>query len=302
MNKQERYSNSYSTISRHILSAIFLFALHQNLFAQEADSATVRRTGTFAGLGIGSGRSEILMDGILSLSGLAPAKKNGVVASIDIGHFFSGGFGISTGVSYTNFRGETNLGSYQNKFNAKDSENESYERRVTGYNIKELQNIGILGIPVTLLFRLPLGRIAGISFQTGVNAGIPIQKKYDSRGTFTYKGYYPAYNVLLENLPQYGFPSNAAVRTESTPELQPLWLEVTASAGIDFFPAKKFQVLCALNYSHTLTDISGYTLPEKFQLTVDTDHINSMMGGSSRTSAQFLGIKISLRYYLAGNF
>ena len=47
--------------------------------------------------------------------------------------------------------------------------------------------------------------IKGFMIQGGVNMAIISKNSYTSTGTFTYKGYYPAYNVLLENLPNYAF-------------------------------------------------------------------------------------------------
>jgi hypothetical protein len=164
----------------------------------------------------------------------------------------------------------------------------------------EDQNIGILAVPFCINLRLPLSKKVGFFVQGGVNIAIPIIKKYHSSGTFTYKGYYPAYNVLLENLPLYGFPSNAYVETSGNLELKPVCFEVIASAGVDFFVQKKFQFALATCYNQSISNLSGYTQFEKFQLSPDMSQINSMMGGSSKATIQALGLKISIRYFLPG--
>ena len=238
---------------------------------------------------------------MLSVSGLVSGMKNDITGSLDFGYFFTNIFGVTSGLSYTGYKGQLTLDSYQNKFSATDSENESYERRVSGKNITEDQNIGFLGIPVCLNLRLPAGKKFGFFLQAGINFAFPVNKKYVSNGTFTYKGYYPAYNVLLEDLPAYGFPGNAAVMSEGTLNLNPVSFDAIASAGFDILIRKKFQLLMAATYNQSLSNIADYSAPEKFQLSTDVDHVYSMMGGSNKVTVQSMGLKISLRYFLTAH-
>jgi hypothetical protein len=281
-----------------VLPVLMMFIFHHELHSQEADSSAVVRPGFYVGISMGAGQSKINHEGVLSVSGLAAGTKNDILSSLDVGYFFTPVFGISSGISYTSYRGQITLDSYQNKFTASDSENETYERRVSGKNITEDQNIGFLGIPVCLNLRLPAGKTLGLFLQAGLNFAFPVNKKFTSNGTFTYKGYYPAYNVLLEDLPAYGFPGNAAVRSEGTLNLNPVCFEAIASAGFDILISKKFQLLVAAAYNQSLTSIADYPDPEKFQLSTDVNQINSMMGGSNKTTVQSMGLKISLRYFL----
>jgi hypothetical protein len=287
-----------NALKQLLLPALMVFIFHHELHSQEADSSAVVKPGLYVGISMGTGQSKINHDGVLSVSGLVSGTKNDILGSLDVGYFFNPVFGISTGLSYASYQGQLTLDSYQNKFSATDSENETYERRVSGKNITEDQNIGFLGIPVCLNLRLPAGKTFGLFLQAGLNFAFPVNKKFTSNGTFTYKGYYPAYNVLLEDLPAYGFPSNAAVRSEGTLNLKPVCFEAIASAGFDILIRKKFQLLMAATYNQSLTSIADYPDPEKFQLSTDVNQIYSVMGGSNKATVQSLGLKISLRYFL----
>jgi len=138
----------------------------------------------------------------------------------------------------------------------------------------------------------------GFYLQPGINLAIPITKKYTSSGIFTYKGFYPAYNVLLENLPAYGFPSNINGVTDGTLTIKSLNINALVSAGFDFSIQKNIQIGVGVSYSKSLSNISDYTSPDKFQLSSDANQINSLMGGSSKATVQSLGVNVRLRYFL----
>ena len=284
--------------NRLLLIVGMMILLQPAIFAQEADSIRVRQKGWFAGLTFGASQSQISEAGMLSVSALQNSGLSGLTGSAVAGYAFSDYFGISSGIRYLSFNNQVTLNSYQNKFNTTDSENEAYERQVSGTGIIEKQTIGLLGVPVCLNFRIPVGRRAGFSLKTGIDLVVPVEKKYHSSGTLTYKGYYSKYNVLLENLPAYGFPTNALQSADGALDLKPLWLDASASIGVDFFIRKNLQAAIAVNFTQSLSDVQSYSSPDKFQLSTDINQINSMMGGSSKTTLQSTGLEFSLRYYL----
>ncbi len=285
-------------LRQFLFTAFLMFIFHHEIFSQEADSSKVKQPGFFVGLTMGSAQSQINHEGMLSVSDLHSDKKNGVMGSLEIGYFFSDYIGLSSGIGFISANGQVSLDSYQNKFNTTDSENEAYERQVSGTDMKEVQNIGFLSVPICLNIRLPFNKKMGLFLQTGIDVAVPIIKKTHSSGTFTYKGYYPAYNVLLENLPAYGFPSNTSMVADGKLELKPLCFDAIAAAGFDFFIQKKMQIAIAAYYNKSLSNVSAYASPEKFQLSSDVNQMNSLMGGSSKVTVQSMGLKIMLRYYL----
>ncbi len=295
--KQSDLKYKSATLKQLLLASLLLLFSCQKTFSQESDSTRVKPPGLFVGISGGPDQSQILNTGMLTIGKSVSNQANGMTGSLEAGYFFSKWFGLSTGIGYTSFKGQLTLASYQNKFNTTDSENETYERQVTGTAITENQNIGMVSIPLNLNVRLPLGNKLGFFVQGGLEAAIPVQKSYQSSGTFTFKGYYPSYNVLLQNLPAYGFPSNAAIATNGSLKLNSLCLSATGTAGFDLFIQEKMQLAIAATYGQSLSSISAYKQPEKFQLSSDITQINSLMGGSSQATIQAMGVKISLRYF-----
>jgi len=285
-------------IKQILILAFMIICYRHEVFSQETDINTENQPGMFVGISLGPSQSYVKNVGTLSVSELLSFKKNSFFGSLEFGYFFSKNIGLSSGISFISYKTQLTLDTYHNEFNTTDSENESYERRVTGSGIIEVQNIDFLSIPFCIDLRLPFNETIGFFLQTGVNMAVPISKNYNSSGTFTYKGYYPAYNVLLENLPVYGFPSNKNINTDGELELKPFGFNATASAGIDLFLTDNIQIAVAACYDRSLSSISNYSLPDNFQLSSDPEQINSLMEGSSKATVQSMGMKIIFRYYL----
>jgi hypothetical protein len=285
-------------IARIISTLFILIHMEGLILSQEAAQSKPDHPKFFIGIGGGPLRSKEILEVIPSLSGFTSIEKNTYSGIFELGYYFSRGFGLSTGLEYNAFSGELNLSSYEGKYNTKDSENESYERRISGSDIKELQNIAFIKVPVCINLQLFLGKRFGFYIQGGINLSHPLTKEYTSSGTFTYSGYYPAYNVVFQNLPAYGFSSNAKVSSGGELLLKSINYEGLASAGFQCFVSKKIQLTLMATYNRSLSTMAEYTSPETFQLSTDINTINSMMGGSSNVTAESMGIRFTLRYYL----
>lgn len=286
--------------NKHFLITIaVLLAFHSSVYPQGTDISGRKLPMFYFGLCAGPAQTHILNDGVLSVSELSSGKKISYFGDLSAGVLITNYFGLSAGIGYSSYSSQLSLASYESSYSTTDSENETYDRRITGNNIMELQKISFLNVPVSLNFSLPFkNNKLGIFLHTAINLSFPSHITYTSDGTFTYKGYYPAYNVLLEDLPAYGFPSKMYTKSGGELELKSLIMQALATAGLEFFVNKKIQIAAGVCYNRSLSNISEYASPEKFQLSSGTDQINSLMGGSSKVTVQSLGLKIIFRYYL----
>jgi hypothetical protein len=284
---------------RQILLAVFLILCFQDwVFSQGTDIAGQKKQNLYFGLSLEPSQTLINNEGTLAVSNLVSNKMTSFSGSLELGYFFSKNFGLSSGLGFVSYKTQLTLGGYQSNFITTDSEFESYERRISGSGIKEEQKISTLCIPLYVNLRLPVNETMGLFLQTGFNMSFPLNKNYTSSGTFSYKGYYPAYNVLLEGIPEHGFASNTGCKASGNLELKPFGLNAIISGGLDFFLQKNMQLAFAVSYNRSLSNISDYSSPDKFQLSTDPAHLNTLMAGSSKATVQSLGLKIILRYYL----
>ncbi len=291
---------------RQIFIIVFLLLCFQNeAISQNNDTIKGKDTtkrikpGLFIGGSIGLSQTSIKCVGTLAVSQLASSSRSSYLGSLEVGYFFSKYLGLSSGFSYVSYKSQLTLANYQNNFSTTDSEKDVFEMRVTGSNIKELQTVDVLSIPLCVNLRVPFSKQVGLYFKGGVNLAFPLSQKYSSSGTFTYKGFYPAYNDLLENLPAYGFPTNKSLAVDGQLKLKTMGVNMIASGGLDFFIKKKMQIALGVSFSNTSLGVKdGSTSMDKFQLSPDAEHINSFVGGSSKTTAKSMGVEFTFRYFL----
>jgi hypothetical protein len=287
-----------TNIKSTLLFIVLIQFSGNSAFTQESKTVRSAHPKFFICINGGAAVSQEINSAVKSISGLTTVDKNTFSGTFGLGYFFSRSFGLSTGLEYCTYGSELSLKSYNNKFTTTDSENETYERLISGSGIKEIQNITFAKVPLCLNLQFFIGNMFGIYIQAGANLVRPLKQEYAGSGTFSYVGYYPAYNVTFQNLPAYGFPGNAAVSTKGQLKLKSTNFEGLAGAGFHCFVSKKIQVTLGATYTRSFSTISGYSAPEKFQLSSDIDNINSMMGGSSNVTAQAMGVRLGIRYYL----
>ena len=278
-----------------LLPLLLVMALRGTMLAQGGDS--IRGKGLYIGLNAGPSQTLITNTGTGSVAGILSNKVIKFGGSAEVGYNFSKYIGLSSGLGYSSYGSQIKLDTYQNKLNAIDSEKEAYELRVTGTFIKDDQTINYLYVPIYLNLRLPLTGEIGLFLQSGVNLSFPLKTSYSSEGTFTYKGYYSMYNVLLENLPTHGFPTNKLTTANGSMEVKSFSAFVVASAGVDFFVNDNIQLALAATWNKSLSDVSAYAVNGQYQLSTAVDSINSFMGGSSAVSAESIGISVKVRYF-----
>ncbi len=285
------------TLSIHniLLTAFLLLSSSQALFSQGNDSIRVK--GLFVGLSFGPSQSKILNEGASAVSSSVSKEMNAYSGAAEVGYYFSKYFGLTSGIGYSTYNAQVTLASWQSKFSAIDSEKENFEMRASGTNITEDQKLSYLTVPVYLNFRLPFSKSVGLFLQSGVNLAIPVGKDYSSTGTFTYKGYYSKYNVLLENLPLYGFPSSKSTTTAGQLGVKSWTVFAVASAGLDFFVAENLQISLAASYCRSISDVSAQKANDQYQLSPAADQLHSLMEGSSKVSVESKGLSIILRRY-----
>jgi len=280
-----------------ILYFIILLLLQTNLHSQDLNNKPQRQYKWFIGVSGGPAQTNITIDGMSVISGVEMTKKTSYCLSLDAGYFFSKYFGISTGIGLSPYFTLLSLDTYSNSLDTVDSENENYERRISGNNIEENEKIYFLEIPVMLNFQYPFSKAVGFYAQGGINLAIPVNNNYSSSGTYSYSGYYPAYNVLLEDIPYEGFKSNVKNDVTGGLKVNNINAELVASGGFYFCTEKKYQISVGFFYKSMLSDISDYSPVTDFQLSTHENQVRSLMEGSVKAAASSMGILVSLRYY-----
>lgn len=285
--------------TRILIIVILLLALAKiPALSQGTDLESSYMKKLYVGLSISPAQTSILNNGISDISQAKSTKRNAVFISIDGGYFFSKYFGLSSGIGYSSYLTDLALGTYNTTYTTTDTDQDIYERRISGAGIEEIQKIGMLSIPVMATLQIPFNPNFGLDIQTGLNFSVPVTKNYSSTGTFTYSGYYPVYKVLISDVPYEGFQSNVLNDTNGDLELNTFNPEFIVTGGMYLLMKNKIQISLGLFYNKLLSNISGYSETDTFTLSEYPDKLNTLMGGSTKTTTQALGIRVGFRYYI----
>ncbi len=179
-----------------ILAVLFSLSI---MAAEPADTTVVRYdTGSFLHFGIGGGLGQF---GYSLQGGNTTTFMPSFTADIHYTYFFLPWFGLGTGVHLSYYTSQANLTEQMTWAGQTDTEGDSYTHRVDFSNWRERQHDIMLEIPLALSFKAKPGK-GGFYFNTGVKAGIPVYASYvHNRGDLIHSGYYPEWDVVMEQLP-----------------------------------------------------------------------------------------------------
>ena len=283
-----------------LLSSFAAIMLNNELFPQGTDSrrAIENKNKFYIGINITPQQTDILNEGFSSA--LSVTGGNALNISVDAAYYFSKFIGAGLGAGFSPYSTQIDLAAYNASYDAVDNDTppEEYSMLISGSSISESQKISFISIPVRLAFRIPAGNKLGFFLNGGVSIEVPVIKTFEGTGVFTYKGYYEQYPVTLENIPEYGFVNNYQTNVSGDLEVNSLNFALNASGGLFVYLGTSFQISLGASFIKSLTGISGYADNQEFLITSVKDQMYSIMGGSTKTGIQALGISLGVRYFL----
>ena len=282
-----------------LLAGVVFSMVRFNGYSQGTDIRSVKQKHFYIGFSAGTGQSSLAATANSSLSNLVSKKGTSFAGTFEIGYSFNRIIGLSTGVGYTMYSTGLSLASYTNAYDTTDSEHEQYNRRISGSNITESQKLSFVNIPLALNLQIPFSNSFGLYIQGGINFSIPMQKNFNSTGTFSYSGYYPAYNVVISGVSYEGFMSNYKNSADGTMALKSMYQELFASAGLQMTIHNSIQIALGGFYNKMLSDLSGNSsTSSSFHLSSGPGKMESLIQGTTKPSLSSMGVKITLRFYL----
>lgn len=133
----------------------------------------------------------------------------GIDAGLFYGHFFNKTVGLGVGLNYTwaNANALYNWSEVSTGLTHPNNPNTLYNLSTTYTDWKERQTMGILSIPVEVLFRKELSNRWAFIGGVGLSIDFPIHGSYSPMGgTYATTGVFPKLgNYTISNLPEHGF-------------------------------------------------------------------------------------------------
>jgi OmpA-OmpF porin, OOP family len=235
--------------------------------------------------------------GSYGLSGLSGKVENGSITpgmayqlSLNGKYFFTSNIGVGIGAGYSAYSSTAELTTYSANIASTDDENENFEYRITASGINEEQKLSALEIPIFLAYRKSLSEKLGMFGNAGLKFSLPLSATYQSTGgTIETRGYYPAYNIELHNMPNHGFEKVENISYSGNLTTQMAY-SLFANAGITL-PLGKMGINIGVYGSYGLNSVLK---PEATQLMVYPGEYRSVTALAEKVALISGGLKFGL--------
>lgn len=183
----------------------------------------------------------------------------GYFGGLELRNYLAGrapyGLSLSLGVNMTQFTTDVELGKYANVFVAKDLESESYYHIVDAKAVKSTWDLQYLDVPLKLNLDLKLSKGLSFFINGGVNISYLLSGTYTQSGIYSYRAYYPQYNITLSDKPSLGLGKDVNEKSEGDLNMKDMHLSWTAGLGFGF-NFKSFSVLMGASMQQSLGSIT----------------------------------------------
>ena len=240
---------------------------------------------------------QLEIGGGYGLSGLSGKIENGSISpgmgyqlSLNGKYFFTSNIGVGIGAGYSAYSSKAELTTYSANIASTDDENENFEYRIAASGIKEEQKLSALEIPIFLAYRKSLSEKLGLFGNVGLKFSLPLLATYKcTEGTTETRGYYPAFNVELYNMPNHGFEKVENINYSGDLSTQMAY-SLFANAGITI-PVGKIGINIGVYGSYGLNSVLK---PVASQLMVYPMKYQSVTSLAEKISLVSGGVKIGV--------
>ncbi|MDP4210201.1 MAG: OmpA family protein [Bacteroidota bacterium] len=206
----------------------------------------------------------------------------GYNGGLDLAYYFIAGeklkFGLSAGVNYSFYKALRIL-NYNDSIKTVDADNDQFTLYQKGDNIRETQNASFIDIPVLLRLEYVPFPHFGVYLHAGGYYSSALNAKYNISMTYTAKGYYPKYNVLLHDIDvpnsPYFFPTNKPMSGQGSLQVKSSY-GITVAFGLKYKLTPNIALTAGVSSYMGMTNLSAYSKSNWF-LVNSNRSINTLM-------------------------
>ncbi len=115
---------------------------------------------------------------------------------------------IEAGVGIRNFTLSATRNPYELTESATDADGDSFQAMYSFGKLQESLSLTYLDIPIRVCFGQPTKKHVSVYAKLGLTPSVKVSDKFQGTGTYNLKGYYPQWDVTLENISELGFGSD----------------------------------------------------------------------------------------------
>ena len=235
--------------------------------------------------------TQINSTNITSNNGWESTGQIAISGGLDFTYQFMPGLSIKTGIHYSNYKTNNVISNYDYRSSelTTDNDNDTYYKDVSA-NLKEVNQISSIEIPLQVKYTfLPSSKMKFYVFG-GISMSYSMSAKYIVSGNATLRGYYSDYNVLLEDIPDYGFETNTYDNLEGDWLINQLNFFGNLGFGVSFKTGYKSSLNIGPVVNISLNDL-------KYQEAKYKDDFYNSFGDPGKTSVMSFGLSISFMMF-----
>jgi hypothetical protein len=214
-------------------------------------------------------------------------------------------FAVGAGLGISSFSTSAEFENFSEQVTGlTDIDGHTFNADLSSRNVKEQLSLMYLDIPVYLEIGKPSKTKTKAWAKIGVKGSLLLSDNFKGEGQYTSKGFYPAWNVTLHDIPDLNYNTNKQCYENPEYKLNPfiLWGNLSAGLSVPLSSPEK-DVLrntilkIGLKYDFTLTTISEGSANDLFPGSSYRINQSNMLGGKG-AGLQYLGLEIGLIYSL----
>lgn len=143
---------------------------------------------------------------------------------------------VEAGLGFRNFKMSASLPEYTTTITTEDNDGDPFKAHYSFNNLEERLGLTYLDIPVRLCVSQPLKDRVTVYAKAGLTPSIKIGSNFKGSGTYSLEGYYPQWDVTLQDIDVLGFGEDLECYGDMKPDVKAfvLWGNLAFGAYVPF--------------------------------------------------------------------
>ena len=143
---------------------------------------------------------------------------------------------VEAGLGFRNFKMSASLAEWSTVVSGDDNDGDPFKAHYNFNNLEEKLGLTYLDIPVRLCVSQPLKDRVTVYAKAGFTPSLKLSSNFKGSGTYSLEGYYPQWDVTLQNVEVLGFGEELDCYTDMEPEVKSfvLWGNLAFGAYVPF--------------------------------------------------------------------
>ncbi len=223
----------------------------------------------------------------------------GIGFGADIQYHLSEYLIVGTGLRIHSYKATAELGDFYTEQDLVDMDGDSYILRTTGSTIEEEYKSTAIEIPLFIRYQKWVTSDMILYGATGPVFSFLGSPNVSMNGTISTEGYYPEWELTIDNVEEYGFYTRDIndSKTETTLKTSIGWL---IEVGAEYYLSKRVNLTAGVFFQPGLSNLSNGNSENEIML--DSHTYNGTLNGTDKVKLSKVGLRLGINFDLTPNY